>query len=85
MTDTQKNGGDDIRQYENVRADARNMWLSGTLIYVNQISLEGSYKFITRLSADFRTVYTFILNAGHQSGRFAHDVDFALSLCYTLF
>ncbi len=71
-------------QYEKSLSDARNMWLSGTPMYVNQFSLEGSYKMIPRLSADFRTIYTFILNAGHQSGRFVHGVEFALSLSYTL-
>lgn len=70
--------------YDEAYADARNMWVSGTPMYVNQISLEGEYIFNQRFSGSARTIYTFIFNAGHQSGRFAHGVEFAISLSYTL-
>ena len=72
-------------QYEESLAEARNMWLSGTPMYVNQFSLEGQYFVNNKLSASARTIYTFIFNAGNQGGNFAHGVEFALSLSYTLF
>lgn len=71
-------------QYEKSLGRARNMWLSGTPMYVNQLSLEGQYNVNQRLSASARTIYTFIFNAGHQKDRFAHGVEFAISLSYTL-
>lgn len=71
-------------QYEKSLAQARNMWLSGIPMYVNQFSLEGEYNVNRRLSASARTIYTFIFNAGHQKDRFAHGVEFAISLSYTL-
>ena len=77
-------GSDDDEVYEEARSQARNMWVSGTPMYVNQISLEGEYIFNQRFSGSARTIYTFIFNAGHQSGRFAHGVEFAISLSYTL-
>ena len=77
-------GADDDEVYEEARSQARNMWVSGTPMYVNQISLEGEYIFNQRFSGSARTIYTFIFNAGHQSGRFAHGVEFAISLSYTL-
>ena len=70
--------------YNEEYSKARNMWVSGTPMYVNQISLEGEYIFNQRFSGSARTIYTFIFNAGHQSGRFAHGVEFAISLSYTL-
>lgn len=75
---------DDDEVYEEARSQARNMWVSGTPMYLNQISLEGEYIFNQRFSGSARTIYTFIFNAGHQSGRFAHGVEFAISLSYTL-
>ena len=71
--------------YDEAYSDARNMWLSGTPMYVNQISLEGQYYVNQKLSAAARTIYTLISNAGHESGRFAHGVEFAISLSYTIF
>ena len=70
--------------YDEAYSEARNMWLTGTPMYVNQISLEGQYFLNYRFSASARTIYTFIFNAGHQSGAFAHGVEFAISLSYTL-
>ena len=71
-------------QYKESLADARNMWLSGRPMYVNQISAEGQYYINRKLSTSFRTIYTFIFNAGHEKGRFAHGVEFDISLSYTL-
>ena len=79
-----KGKADDEEQYEKARSAARNMWLSGTPMYVNQLSLEGQYFVNQRLSGAARTIYTFIFNAGHEKGRFAHGVEIAISLSYTL-
>ena len=80
-----KDGADDEAQYQKAYSDARNMWVSGTPMYVNQISAEGEYFVNQKLSAAMRTIYTLIFNAGHESGRFAHGVEFAISLSYTIF
>ena len=74
----------DSEVYDEAKAKARNMWVSGIPMYINQLSLEGEYFVNQRLSAAARTIYTFIFNAGHESGRFAHGVEFAISLSYTL-
>ena len=71
-------------QYEKSRSEARNMWITGIPMYVNQIALEGEYYFNQKFSTSMRTVYTFIFNAGHQWGKFAHGVEFAFSLSYTI-
>ena len=71
--------------YDKELARARNMWISGLPMYVNQISLEGKYAVNNKLSGAARTIYTFIFNAGHQKDRFAHGVEFDISLTYTLF
>ena len=71
--------------YQEALADARNMWITGTPMYVNQISLEGEYFVNQKLSAAGRALYSFIFNAAHEEGRFSHGVEFAVSLSYTLF
>ena len=71
-------------QYEKSLDEARNMWLSGTPMYVNQLSLEGQYFIKKQLSTSLRTIYTFIFNSGHQEDRFDHGVEIAFSLSYTL-
>ena len=71
-------------QYEKSLAQARNMWLTGNPMYVNQLSLEGGYNINQRLSTSLRTIYTFIFNNKHKPGRFAHGVEIDFSLSYTL-
>lgn len=73
------------KEYDRAYSEARNMWVSGTPMYVNQLSLEGQYSVNKKLSAAARTIYTFIFNAGNQKGQFAHGVEFDISLSYTLF
>ena len=70
--------------YGKERSKARNMWLSGTPMYVNQLSLEGEYFINQKFSAAMRTIYTFIFNAGHKEGAFAHGVEIDISLAYTI-
>ena len=70
--------------YQNQLAKARYIWITGVPMYVNQISLEGEYSVNKKLSASLRTIYTFIFNARHQKDCFAHGVEFAISLAYTL-
>ena len=70
--------------YDEAYSEARNMWLSGIPMYVNQISLEGEYYLNSKFSTSARTIYSFIFNAGHEKGRFVHGVEFAISLSYTL-
>ena len=80
-----RGGSDDSKQYDKAYAEASNMWISGTPMYVNQISAEGEYFVNKKLSVALRTIYTFIFNAAHEEGRFAHGVEFDFSLSYTLF
>ncbi len=79
-----QDGADDQEKYNEAYAAARNMWLSGIPMYVNQISLEGEYHLTSKFSTSARTIYSFIFNAGHEKGRFVHGVEFAISLSYTL-
>ena len=79
-----RGGRDDSKQYDKAYSDARNMWISGQPMYVNQISLEGQYFINQRLSAAARTIYTFIFNAAHKKDHFDHGVEFAISLSYNL-
>lgn len=81
----EKDGPKADEVYDEAYSEARNMWMSGTPMYVNQFALEGEYFINSKFSAGMRTIYTFIFNAGNQGGQFAHGVEIALSLSYTLF
>ncbi len=63
---------------------ARNMGLTGTLEYKNQLTLQGSYHILENLKLSGRCVYTFIFNNRHLADNFQQGVELALALTYNL-
>lgn len=69
---------------QDAAAQARNMWLTGTVEYRNQLALSGSYHIRDNLRLTGKCIYTFVFNNKNVADDFQQGVELALAFTYNL-
>lgn len=75
----------DPARYEELRDNAQDIWLHGTVEYKNQLAISGEYAFTELLSVGGRCVYSYIFNNGHIHDNVEQGLELTLSMKYNLF
>lgn len=70
---------------EEARDMARDMWLTGTIQYTNQVTVSGFWQINKHFKIDASIVYSVILNAYNQQNNFQQGVQLSTGFEYKLF
>lgn len=79
--DSKNNHGDD----DEFKTDARNMWMSGTIEYKNQIALKSELNINPHLAFGTKEVFTYVINNKNKYGKNAFGVELSAFVTIRLF